>query len=262
MGDIAFKYDKDKGFADIQVVGGDFLLCDTDVTEPKYEKNEDSITISGTGTTMDDTLYLDGLRNGKNLYTNNPGGSYVRSCYWTGIDWFMVDTSAQESWTQNTIAGDLPPETGWSIGDSGSPAPTITYDYNISEVLLASATSLEVACGLSLFTDRRATVAEIKEFQTGITERQSRRGFWANTFRSFSQGSGLWLLSRSKRQEITRSRAETYAIESLQWLKDDGIAQDVEVEAALSGRSGLDLQVRVLKPSGEELNYKYQYVWE
>ncbi len=121
---------------------------------------------------------------------------------------------------------------------------------------------LETAIGLSLFTDRRATSAEIKEFQSGITDRQSRRGYWANTFRSIDQGSGLWLLSRSKRQEITRSRAEALALESLQWILSDDIAEAVDVVATLSGASGLDIQVRILKPSGEDLNFKYQFVWE
>ena len=121
---------------------------------------------------------------------------------------------------------------------------------------------LETAVGLSLMTDRRATTAEIAEFQSGITDRQSRRGYWANTFRTVPQGSGLWLLSRSKHAELTRSRAEAFALESLQWLKDDNIAQEISVVATLKGKSGLDLTVRVLKPSGEDLNYAYQFVWE
>jgi phage gp46-like protein len=120
---------------------------------------------------------------------------------------------------------------------------------------------LETAIGLSLFTDRRATNQEIREFQTGIIERQSRRGYWANTYRDFTQGSGLWLLSRSKRQEITRSRAEAYALECLQWLKQDGVAKSVDAFVSLSGQSGLDIQIRITKPAGEELNYKYQFVW-
>lgn len=121
---------------------------------------------------------------------------------------------------------------------------------------------LETAVCLSLFTDRRASSAEILDFQKGIIERQSRRGYWANDFRDIKQGSALWLLSRSKRQELTRSRAEAYASEALQWLKDEGIAKEISVEATLFGASGLDLQVHIIKPSGESLNYKYQFVWE
>lgn len=120
---------------------------------------------------------------------------------------------------------------------------------------------LETAIGLSLFTDRRASSQEIKEFQVGIIERQSRRGYWANTFRDVPQGSGLWLLYRSKKQAITRARAESYALESLQWLKQNGVAASVDVTATLTGASGLDIAVRVIKPSGEDLNYKYQFVW-
>ena len=120
---------------------------------------------------------------------------------------------------------------------------------------------LETAVGLSLFTDRRASNAEIKEFQSGITDRQSRHGYWANTYRDFVQGSGMWLLSRSKKQELTRSRAESYALESLQWLKDDGIAASVDVSASFIGASALDITIGITKPSGEDLNYKYQFAW-
>ncbi len=121
---------------------------------------------------------------------------------------------------------------------------------------------LETAVCLSLFTDARASDAEIREFQEGILERQSRRGYWANDFRDIKQGSLLWLLSRSKRLELTRSRAESYAVQALQWLKDEGIAQSVDVTATLFGASGLDLAISITKPSGETLNYKYQFAWE
>ena len=120
---------------------------------------------------------------------------------------------------------------------------------------------LETAICMSLFTDRRAKDEELAEIQTGITERQSRRGYWANAYRRFEQGSGLWLLSRAKRQEIVRVRAESDALKSLEWLKREGIAQDVAVSASFVGASGLDIKVSVSKPSGEELNYKYQFVW-
>ena len=120
---------------------------------------------------------------------------------------------------------------------------------------------LQTAVGLSLFTDRRATNSELVALQAGIIERQSRRGYWANAFRRYTQGSGLWLLSRAKRQEIARSRAGTYALECLQWLKQDGIAKGVDADVAFFGSSGLDIAIRITKPSGEELNFKYQFVW-
>ena len=121
---------------------------------------------------------------------------------------------------------------------------------------------LETAIGLSLFTDRRATDSEISDFQTGVLGRQSRRGYWANSYRDTPQGSGLWLLSRSKHVELTRSQAESFASDSLQWLVNDGIASSVDVVAALDGASGMSLSVSVAKPTGEDLNYKYQFAWD
>lgn len=139
---------------------------------------------------------------------------------------------------------------------------TKTYaDISVSGGDFVLLNDLETAVGISLFTDRRATDQEIKEFQYGIIERQSRRGYWANTYRNVTQGSGLWLLDRSKRQEVVRSNAEVYAASALQWLVDEGIAASVDVSAEFFGASGLDLSVSITKPTGEDLEYKYQFVW-
>ena len=263
MGDLAFKYDQDKKFADIQIANGDFLLCDTDV---------DKVVISDYPGKIVVTDLSGGLESANGVYTylDQYNGKPRWQIGLFRIEWVTVNTAWKivkedgnpditfaESTTGDTT---LPPTDSADYSTPSPTGPSLEYVYPSNAATRVS--SLEVAVGLSLFTDRRASESEINEFQSGITDRQSRRGYWANTFRNIIQGSGLWLLSRSKRQEVTRSRAEAFALTSLQWLKDDGIAQDVEVQATLTGRTGLDIQVRVIKPSGEDLNFKYQFVWE
>jgi len=162
--DIAYLYDSEKGFSDMKIIGGDFLLCDS----PRFD-------------------------------------------------------------------------------------PTTSKD------ILKS--SLQVAVELALFTDRRATTEEIRDFQQGRIERISRRGYWANTYKDNRQGSGLWLLSRAKRTQTTLSKAETYCTDSLQWMIDVGVIESVDPSASYSGEA-LVLQINITKPDGQGYEFRWQFTWD
>lgn len=99
---------------------------------------------------------------------------------------------------------------------------------------LATEGGLHTAVIVSLFTDRRAESDD--EIPDGSGDR---RGWWADP----ALGSRLWLLARAKETPDTLARARAYAIESLQWLIDDGVATAVDVTAEWARRGMLGLRV-------------------
>jgi len=118
---------------------------------------------------------------------------------------------------------------------------------------------LRTAVALSLLSDRRARADDT--LPDGTTDR---RGWWADALadRQGDQfGSRLWLLSREKDLEEVRRRAEGYARESLQWLLDDRVAADIEVEARTVGSDRLLIDVAVIRGDGTRLAEQFDYVW-
>lgn len=118
---------------------------------------------------------------------------------------------------------------------------------------------LRTAVALSLLSDRRARADDT--LPDGTTDR---RGWWADALadRQGDQfGSRLWLLSREKDLEEVRRRAEGYAREALQWLLDDRVATDIEVEARTVGGDRLLIDVAVIRGDGTRLAEQFDYVW-
>ncbi|KMQ72830.1 phage GP46 family protein [Marinobacter subterrani] len=118
---------------------------------------------------------------------------------------------------------------------------------------------MRTAVALSLLSDRRARADDA--LPDGTTDR---RGWWADALadRQGDQfGSRLWLLSREKDLEEVRRRAEGYAREALQWLLDDRVATDIEVEARTVGGDRLLIDVAVIRGDGTRLAQQFDYVW-
>ena len=105
-----------------------------------------------------------------------------------------------------------------------------------------------------------ATTDEIRRFQAGTQRRQSRRGYWPNTYKENVQGSGLWLLQREKKTAENLSRAKTYCEEAIQWLIDDGVILSADVTTEYDGEA-LVINIVIMKPDGQE-EFKYQYAWD
>jgi phage gp46-like protein len=103
---------------------------------------------------------------------------------------------------------------------------------------------LESAVLISLFTDRRATASD-------IPDPINRRGWWGDTYPDINDdqiGSRLWLLDRAKTWDQALRNAEIYALESLQWMIDDGVALTVEATASIERTNILHLQIAITKP--------------
>lgn len=106
---------------------------------------------------------------------------------------------------------------------------------------------LETAVIISLFTDARS---------------DGQRGWWADALEGDNIGSKLWLLSREKLSQDVRTRAEEYARESLQWMIDDQLAQDVTVLGEIRPPDRLDLLVTITRPDDKTESFRFNNIWE
>lgn len=129
-----------------------------------------------------------------------------------------------------------------------------------------SAGALDVDEGLEslvmilLFTDRRASPAEVERFRL-----DDPRGWWAETFRDDGVrelGSRLWLLERDKVTPSTITRARGYVEEALAPLVDEGIAPSVQVAVVtLRGGDALGIDVSIARPPADTRS-PFRRFWE
>lgn len=121
---------------------------------------------------------------------------------------------------------------------------------------------LETAVNISLFTDGRAT--EYDE----IEDTDDKRGWWGDQLSEYQDdeiGSKLWLLERQKTTDEVIEQTRQYALESLEWMVDDEVAQTVEVSVTRGGSPGkdeLNMEVRIFKFDNTVEVFKFNDLWE
>jgi phage gp46-like protein len=96
---------------------------------------------------------------------------------------------------------------------------------------------------ISLLTDKRAA-----EYDTLPSEDSDRRGWWADAFQADNIGSKLWLLERSKVTSEVLAKFKHYTKEALDWMIEDGIATDIEVDATIVSPDAISLEVMIYRP--------------
>jgi len=124
--------------------------------------------------------------------------------------------------------------------------------------------SLRTSVLLSLFSDRRANPEEVIRFGG-----DDARGWWGDGFAEVKGdqfGAKLWLLGREKVLPETLNRAREYTREALAWMVEDGVADEVLVDAAWlddlvprAPRGVLALGVEISKPT--DVPERYALVW-
>jgi phage gp46-like protein len=119
------------------------------------------------------------------------------------------------------------------------------FDLVIEDNDLLGDEGLTTAITVSLFSDRLALADDrLPEFMPGQTS--DRRGWWGDLVRLDGRespiGSRLWLLSREKELQETVNRAQEYAAESLEWLRNAGGDFIVEAEDKRPGMLKLNVQ--------------------
>jgi phage gp46-like protein len=127
-------------------------------------------------------------------------------------------------------------------------------DWLIDPPDLAGGADLETATLLSLFTDARA--ADDDRLPGSLDDR---RGWWAAPL-----GSRLWLLSREVATNEVRLRAEDYCREALQWMLDDGVADQIDVAAewaAPPDQRRLEIEVVIYRAGNIVFARRFDWAW-
>lgn len=117
--------------------------------------------------------------------------------------------------------------------------------------------SFDTSLQVSLFADARADASEVP-----ASER--RRGWWGNQFINSlvsDLGSKLWLLEQSRRTQSVLNSAIDFARISLQWLVDEGHADDVEVSGVFLNTSGIRLTITIFRDQSR-VETKFYDLWE
>lgn len=123
------------------------------------------------------------------------------------------------------------------------------------EIQLSS--DLESAVAISLFTDRRVTDEELPVFE------QDKRGWWGDLVSNIPNdriGSRIWTISRSKVTRETLRRYEDFSKESLEWMKEDGIVDEVQAISSYNESNELVTEISLSRPN-EELQVFFVF-WE
>lgn len=128
-------------------------------------------------------------------------------------------------------------------------------DWQESSGVLTSGSDMYTAVIISLFTDGLARTDD-------KYEGTDRRGWWGDTGSEMNIGSRLWLLRREKLTREVAMRAERYAEDALQWMKNDGIARDIQATAQIVFPGRLNLVIRYLPPDGDWQEFKFFWLWE
>lgn len=89
---------------------------------------------------------------------------------------------------------------------------------------------LETAILMSFYGWKRA-------LQNEVAKPEFRRGWWGNeintTIPNYEVGSKLWLLYESRITENNKNLAISYVRNGFEWLKEDNIVKDVEVDGEI-----------------------------
>ena len=123
--------------------------------------------------------------------------------------------------------------------------------------VISNGPDLETAVAISIFTDRRAN-------EDDEVEGSNKRGWWADSYKDTKIGSRLWLLGRRKATEQTLKEAKEMVEECLEWVVDDGVAQEVVVqnEWASYDPNRMNMLVQIIKPDDSVLTFKFNYAWD
>lgn len=137
---------------------------------------------------------------------------------------------------------------------------TGTFDWKLENGQLKVDNGLTTAATLSLFTDARAQDSD--SIPDGGDDR---RGWWGDTFpeiKGDAQGSRLWLFARAKDTPATLESVREAAAAALAWLREDEIADRVEVVASRLRPGVLSLAVAIVRPDRSRADLRFYDLWK
>lgn len=127
-------------------------------------------------------------------------------------------------------------------------------DWLVDPPALAEGADLETSVLISLFTDARAA-----DDDRLPTAQDDRRGWWARPV-----GSRLWLLAREVATNEVRLRAQDYCREALEWMIEDGVADEIEVAAdytAPPDQRRLEVEVAIYRSGNLIFTRRWGWAW-
>lgn len=125
---------------------------------------------------------------------------------------------------------------------------------------LARDDGLESAVLVSLFTDRRASLDQLRPGDN----RNDLRGWWGDYNPAADgdrTGSHLWLLAREKQTRETLARARQYAEQAMAWMVEDKVARRVDVATEYVRMGVIGIAIDIYRPDGARQSYRYDYEW-
>lgn len=115
--------------------------------------------------------------------------------------------------------------------------------------------TLDTAILMSIYEEMRASEGEMPMAKL-------RRGWIGNeSTPDFEQGSKLWLFSQERLTGSVLAEIAPVVRNALQWLIDDGIAENVEVEAAAYQNGRVTVPVTLYRP-GSPAETRYYELWD
>ena len=131
------------------------------------------------------------------------------------------------------------------------------FDLSVADGDLASTDGLDTAIWESIFSDQRAP-------ESKVPLPQNRRG-WLGDLNSPVEGrlygSLLWLLDQRRLTQDALNEGISSLQDALQWIQDDGLAQNVTVTGELVPRSGIALTAIITTLDGKVESH-YIPLWE
>ena len=131
------------------------------------------------------------------------------------------------------------------------------FDITIDKDDLKADAGLETAVAISIFTDRRVTDDDLPDME------RSKRGWWGDMVPEQPNdqiGSRLWLVEREKITNEVLRRSEELIEEGLDWMIEDGVANDISATSYYNIDKHLISEVEIQRPDQDAI--RYQVLWE
>lgn len=131
------------------------------------------------------------------------------------------------------------------------------YDIEISNGDFQKVQNFDTTIQMSLLAERRADPSE-------IATPELRRGWFGNEvldIPNFEIGSKLWLLKQARRTRTTLNLAINYAKEALNWLVEDNLIENFEVDGSFQGTTGIILTIQ-LQITPDQIETRFLELWQ
>jgi phage gp46-like protein len=126
-------------------------------------------------------------------------------------------------------------------------------DIGMSKGDIATDPGLQTAVTVSLLSDREALPGD------KIPDGGGPRGWWGDAYLGFKLGSRLWLLKRTTLTQVVLNAAQDYALEALQWMIDDGVADSVSCVATQAGVNAMIITTTIVQGGASQI---FETFWQ